>query len=341
MKKIIKKTRKNNLNKAISNRRRTTKRKRTYKRLGHSRVKRIQRGSALISMPQLCFGTVQTNLETTLNKALEIGYRHIDGADLYGGEPYTTIIRDALKKYNRHEIWITWKSHNISSYSIQNIIAALDCGYIDLFLVHHGCGNEKIFKVFQEAQKSKLIQYYGVSNCEDIEEITKLKTDYNIYANQIQARPPNGNINSRTKYKHNDLIKDCNKIGVNVMLFGTISGIINALDNYIDNITVLFENMTNYNKYYIQKYIIPKTLEELEEVDNHKNKEDEKYRNVLMVSSTNTHNNKTLKENFVNLNLAISPPNPNSNPNPNPLLTPEKMIEVEVLLQSIILSNQS
>ena len=41
------------------------------------------RGGALESMPQLCFGTAQYNVEKMLEQALRIGYRHIDGADAY------------------------------------------------------------------------------------------------------------------------------------------------------------------------------------------------------------------------------------------------------------------
>ena len=48
------------------------------------RQKGFQRGGApLATMPQLCFGTVQTPLKEPLTEAIKIGYRHIDGAEAY------------------------------------------------------------------------------------------------------------------------------------------------------------------------------------------------------------------------------------------------------------------
>ena len=200
-------------------------------------------------MPQLCFGTAQNKLDKTINSALKIGYRHIDCADAYGNIEYKTIIKNAIQTITRKTLWITWKSSNITIENITLIIQDLNCDYIDLFLIHFGCGNDLEFEILKQAQINGQIRYYGVSNCENIETIRELKTNHNIYANQIQARPPNGNINSRKKMS-STFIEDCNQIDVKIMLFGTISGIQNQTKNF-----EYFEYLKNVNKYYLQKYI--------------------------------------------------------------------------------------
>ena len=199
----------------------------------------------LEDMPQLCFGTVQSNLENTLPNALKKGIRHIDGADIYGYSDYRNIIKENLKTVLRNELWITWKSDRITIDNIQKSIIDLDCQYIDLFLIHHYNYYDNDFLILQEAQKLGLIRYFGVSNCEDIEKMKELKSKYNIYANQIQARPPNGTIYG-IKEMSSDFIEQCNAINVHIMLFGTISGFTNSeiLSTY------LLENINNINLYY-------------------------------------------------------------------------------------------
>ena len=214
-----------------------------------------QIGGALASMPQLCFGThnpdyYECNLEECLNKALKIGYRHIDGAQEYiekCSPNYLKIIRDALKKYPRNEIWITWKSASADINEIQRIIAELDCEYIDLFLIHYGCGKDEDFCYFKQAQKQNLIRYYGVSNCRDLVNLAKLKKEHDIFANQIQA----------IQYK-NDLIFECNKLGISVMLFSAVSGLHNAILD--SNNFEYFDHKHLINKYYLNKYILPSKL---------------------------------------------------------------------------------
>ena len=168
----------------------------------------VNTSGALPTMPQLCFGTVQMNLESNLTKALRIGYRHIDGAEIYAvlQRPidYKNTIKKVLTKFKhgenglpkveRKDLWITWKCDGITKATIEETIKALDCEYFDLYLVHHSCGTESDFEALKEAQKAGLIRYYGVSNCEKIEKIEELKKAHNIYANQIQARPPGGII---------------------------------------------------------------------------------------------------------------------------------------------------
>lgn len=226
-------------------------------------LKKMIGGSRLVKMPQLCFGTVHHNLEVTLPLALKLGYRHIDGAQNYGGQEYKNIIKKVIKVIPRNQLWITWKDNNITEEKIKIIIEELDCEYIDLFLVHHSCGTENDFIEFKKAQDDCLITYYGISNCENIDTIRKLKNQHNIYANQVQARPPKGKINGRPNSNPEnfyDFVNECNKIDVNIMLFSTINAIYGAMDSeenlkFYDKIA---ENNDFLNQYYIQKYIFEK-----------------------------------------------------------------------------------
>ena len=106
----------------------------------------------LTHMPQICFGTAQYNLNKTLKKAIsELHYRHIDCAEAYANTynnkiEYKNIIKEQINLIDRKNLWITWKDNKITVDKIIQIIKDLDCGYIDLFLIHHSCGSESDFK---------------------------------------------------------------------------------------------------------------------------------------------------------------------------------------------------
>jgi diketogulonate reductase-like aldo/keto reductase len=262
-------------------------------------------------MPQICFGTVQYNLNETLNMALDIGYRHIDGAEDYATQNYEdnpieyyNIIKDAIKKIPRQNLWITWKARKITIEMIQEAIRKLDCGYIDLFLVHYGCGTDPDFIEFKKAKSANLIRYYGVSNCEDLDEIKRLKREHDIYANQIQARPPNGIAGNRKLIDFKNFIQECNKLNIKIMLFGSMSGITNLHDY-----SSVFPYLEDINKYYIQRYILHTP-------------------NVLMVGSTyGAH----LETNLKGINEILSG---------NLLLPLTRIKQIEVKLQKLRLVHQ-
>jgi diketogulonate reductase-like aldo/keto reductase len=223
-------------------------------------IKNQKGGAPLLSMPQLCFGTAQLNLKINLTKALRLGYRHIDGAENYGKTEYKNIIKECIKIIPREQLWITWKCNSPTLEYINSICTELDCQYIDLFLFHHSCGTEEGYYVLKEAQELCLIRYYGVSNCEDLSEICRLKSKYNIFANQIQARPPKGKIIGRNKFNPPNFIEECNKIGVNIMLFSSITGFTQS-PKFIE---IFYNEQHNLiidkiNKYYIQNYIKEKS----------------------------------------------------------------------------------
>lgn len=223
-----------------------------------------QIGGALDDMPNIAIGTVQHYgnmdlIEKGIKIAFENGCRHIDGANAYANANYISkmkeIINHLAETYGRENYWITWKSDNITIDNIREIIQELDCGYIDLWLVHHGCGTSNDLEELKMAREQKLVHQIGVSNCEDINQIRLLKENYNIYANQIQARPPEGIIEGR-RQMDKDFISKCYKIGVRCMLFGIYSGILNST-----NISTNYELVTSLlplvNKYYVQKYVLP------------------------------------------------------------------------------------
>jgi hypothetical protein len=140
------------------------------------------------------------------------------------------------------------------------IYPIFDCTYIDLFLIHHSCGNDSDFVVFKQAVDENLIRFYGVSNCEDIGILTDLKTKHNIFANQIQARSPNGSIDRRMRFPPDfnffDFVNKCNSIDIRIMLFASVSGIVNSI-NYED--MSLLERIPNLvrltNPYYMHKFL--------------------------------------------------------------------------------------
>ena len=282
-----------------------TRRRKNSKRITRRKNKRKFRGGALESMTQLCFGTAQYNVEKMLEQALRIGYRHIDGADAYSSPAYFASFRRVLEKVSseaeespikREELWITWKGEPKSIDEIKKNISDLKCGYIDLYLIHGWRKQWHMMDILKKAKVEGLIRNYGVSNCENMEDIIRLKSEYDIYANQIQARPPSGKIAGRP-LMDKTFIEQCNELDIKIMLFATISG-------YLEGTAYNPEIISEINKYYLQKYI-----------------QDKEKGNVLMVSSVSGSSLKTNYDNFETIESG------------DKLLSDGQMTEIEVELK--------
>jgi len=95
-------------------------------------------------IPQLGFGVYQVPPEetaTTVRTAVEIGYRHIDTAQMYGNEKGVGQgIRDA--GVDRGHVFITSKLNNgfhrpdDARRAFDQTLADLGTDYVDLFLIH-------------------------------------------------------------------------------------------------------------------------------------------------------------------------------------------------------------
>ncbi len=97
-----------------------------------------------VEIPQLGFGVFQVDPADTKRvtlDALEVGYRHIDTAEMYRNEAQVgQAVRES--SIDRSDIFVTSKLNNpfhrpdqVRS-AFQGTLDALDIGYVDLFLIH-------------------------------------------------------------------------------------------------------------------------------------------------------------------------------------------------------------
>src|SRR3954464_15881834 len=96
------------------------------------------------TIPQLGFGVFQIPPRETaeaVRRALEVGYRHIDTAEMYGNEKE---VGEAVRAsgLDRPDVFVTSKLNNHAHRpedarrAFERTLQALDLGYVDLFLIH-------------------------------------------------------------------------------------------------------------------------------------------------------------------------------------------------------------
>jgi 2,5-diketo-D-gluconate reductase A len=131
-----------------------------------------------VCIPQLGFGVFQIDPGETaaaVRAALQIGYRHIDTAEMYGNEKGVGQgIRDA--GLDRADVFVTSKLNNgfhkpdDARRAFDKTLEALDSDYVDLFLIHwplptlYGGDFVSTWKVLEEFAKDGRARSIGVSN---------------------------------------------------------------------------------------------------------------------------------------------------------------------------------
>ena len=156
-------------------------------------------------IPQLGLGTWKlTGTECTniVKKALEIGYRHIDTAEMYGNEEE---IGEAIKEseVSRKDLFITskiWPERGLDYEGVitssNNSLEKLKTEYLDLYLLHwpqQHLDYEEIFRALRDLKKEGKIKSIGVSNftvnhLKDIFSLTE-KLGLEIIVNQVEFHP--------------------------------------------------------------------------------------------------------------------------------------------------------
>lgn len=132
----------------------------------------------------------------SVQSALDMGYRHIDTAQVYGNEKE---VGDGMKasKIDRDEVFLASKVwiDNLSAKDVKSSTEAslekLKTDYIDLMYVHWPAGNYRANESLVALEKLKdrdLINHVGVSNFE-VPHLDEALEVTDIYANQVEMHP--------------------------------------------------------------------------------------------------------------------------------------------------------
>ncbi|MBP3596693.1 MAG: aldo/keto reductase [Clostridia bacterium] len=154
-------------------------------------------------IPSIGFGTSLVTGEEcirTIEKALKVGYRHIDTASAYENEAE---IGNAIKqsKIDRNELFITskvWKDsmgYENTINSFEKSLKNLDLEYIDLFLIHWPNNKDEqltldTWRALEKLYKDGKVKAIGVSNFlkHHLEKLLA-KCEIQPMVNQIEFHP--------------------------------------------------------------------------------------------------------------------------------------------------------
>ena len=155
-----------------------------------------------VVIPQLGFGVYQITPDDTRQAtldALEVGYRHIDTAEMYGNEKQVgeAVAASGLA---RSEVFVTSKLNNgfhardAALRAFDQTLDALGFDYLDLFLIHWPLPSigdfVETWKAMQEISESGRVKAIGVSNFQEAH-LQRLFNETSIVpaVNQIEVHP--------------------------------------------------------------------------------------------------------------------------------------------------------
>jgi len=156
-----------------------------------------------VEIPQLGFGTYQIEPENTreaVRTALEVGYRHIDTAEMYGNEKE---VGEGLRDsgVDRGDVFITSKlnngfhAHDDALRAMDQTLADLQVDQLDLFLVHWPLPGIDVdfvetWKAMEQIYRDGKARAVGVSNFQT-NHLNRLRdqTDITPAVNQIEVHP--------------------------------------------------------------------------------------------------------------------------------------------------------
>ena len=153
-------------------------------------------------MPALGLGTWQNDdadqCAESVRTALEMGYRHVDTAQIYGnedavGDGIAAADVDREDVFLATKVWIDELSHDDVVESTRESLDRLGTDYVDLLYVHWPAREyeaEETLGAFAELRDEGAVERIGVSNFEPEHlETAQEAVDAPIFANQVEMHP--------------------------------------------------------------------------------------------------------------------------------------------------------
>lgn len=196
------------------------------------------------SIPIIGLGTYKFpkgsgDAERAVLSALDVGYRHIDTAFIYGGEQTEIQVGRALKRTTvpRNEIFLTtkqWRNYHgydATKICLEKSLNKLQVEYIDLYLIHWpGPGHRsqmdeqdmvslraETWRAMEDAFYEGKVHAIGVSNfsIKHLDNLSKTARIWPPAINQIELHPYN---------PQSDLVDYCNKKGILIEAYASLGG---------------------------------------------------------------------------------------------------------------------
>ena len=163
-----------------------------------------------------------------IEQAIDMGYTHLDTAEVYGKNHCEELVGRAMKAFNRNDLFITTKvSPDHATYdgvhnAIQGSLKRLDTDYVDLYLIHwpsKEIPQRETFRALNELVADGRVRRVGVSNynVEQMQEAIDL-CDTPIATNQVRY-----NLLDR-KVVQNGVLSFCQEQGIPLTAYSPVKG---------------------------------------------------------------------------------------------------------------------
>lgn len=157
-------------------------------------------------------------LVETLRKTIEMGYSHIDTAEMYAGGHTEKLVGRAIQPFDRQSLFITtkvWRT-NLKYASVHRAFEAslqrLQTDYVDLYLIHwpdRGTPLTETFRALNELVATGRVRHLGVSNFD----VQLLKESMQLSATPLLTNQVRYNLLYR-EYVRNGVLDFCQSEGV-------------------------------------------------------------------------------------------------------------------------------
>ena len=237
----------------------------------------------MLEIPKIGLGTwnlIGRECEDVVENAINIGYRHIDTAQMYGNEKEVGVgIKNS--KIDRKELFVTTKlcfpntTYDLVIKGVKESLKNLQLDYLDLVLIHEPYSSAvEMYKALEYLQSEKIINHIGVSNFNRNQLDNLLNNCISIpYVNQIE---------NHIFYQRENYVNYLQNKGIKVVAWSPLCSDINKITNN----NVIVEIAKKYDKTPAQ--IALKFLHQ---------------RDIIIIPKSK--NSKRLKENL-NLNFVIN-----------------------------------
>lgn len=161
-----------------------------------------------------------------IRTAIQLGYTHIDTAEMYGGGHTEELVGQVIKEFNRRDLFITTKVWHVTLQyqdtlqALEGSLKRLGTDYLDLYMIHRPNKDiplEETFRALNELAEQGKVRHLGVSNfnLEQLKRAERLsKTP--LITNQVPY-----NLHNR-QYVKNGVLEYCQANGILLTAYSPI-----------------------------------------------------------------------------------------------------------------------